>query len=297
MRGAARGRGDRRREPGALEPVRPGDAERGSPQDPSRWRGADPELRQRSARGARSEHRGSAHDPGLRGRADPLRGCMRRHRRRHRRRRHIRRWPMARLLHRLWSFLHARNRDLGDERTRGQAPTDGGGAWDSRGPGRHRAPRSRPTWTARLVTIDPQTGDRTTVSEPERRGRDPGLVTRRNRHRLHGGLAPRTRSSFTNRVGGSRDRRYDRAGGRRRRWHHRLVARRVADRVRRLPRWSGPDHRREPGRIGSAASCSIKLPRTNRARPPGPPTATRSRTRRRPERRLAARGTIRSRCG
>ena len=128
----------------------------------------DPELRQRPARGDRSEHRGSAHDPGLRGRSRStprmLCGAIDRPG-------DIRRWPMARLRHRLWWYLPARDRDLGDERTRGQAPTDGGRSVTALGPGRHRAPRSRPYVDGEasgLVTIDPQTGDRTTVDEPER---------------------------------------------------------------------------------------------------------------------------------
>ena len=78
---------------------------------------------------------------------------------------------MARLRHLLSWFLPVGDRDLGNERTRGQAPTDGpradGGvelwAWSPQG-------STLATYVAGeasgLVTIDPQTGDRTTVASP-----------------------------------------------------------------------------------------------------------------------------------
>ena len=104
----------------------------------------------------------------------------------HLRLRDIRRWPMARLLPQLWWFLPARDRDLGDERTRGQAPTDGRWQWRAVGlvaTGLH-ARDLRGRRGVRAGHDRPADGGSNDGREPERRGRGPGLVTRRNRDRL-----------------------------------------------------------------------------------------------------------------
>ncbi len=252
-------------------PSVPADTERGSPPDPSRRRGADPELRQRPARGGRSEHRGSAHDPGLRGRSDPRRGCMRRHRRP----RDIRRWPMARLRHRLWWFLPARDRDLGDERTRGQAPTDGGRSVTALGlvaTGLH-ARDVRGRRGVRAGHDRPADGGSNDGREPERRGREPwpGHPTE---PRSSTRRRPRTRRlESVDLESGDMTELADVGGG--------AIA------------WSPDgsqiafdDYRGGQGRIivmnrdGSDQHVLVdKQPDRSGARPPGPPTAPRSRTR------------------
>ena len=119
-----------------------------------------------------------------------------------------------------------------------------------------------------LLTIDPGTGDRTTVAtrsfvsalawSPD----GTGIVYATAELSPAGNVVYATaRLESVDLESGE----INRAGRRRQRRHHRLVARRVADRVRRLQRWAVPHHRHEPGRIGSARPRRSRS-RTKRAR-------------------------------